>query len=136
MAGFSQASSIAAYRSIATHGSAVEADPHQLISLLMDGALERLIAAKGGIERGEIVEKAALLQRVGAIIEELRSSLDHSAGGELSGNLERLYDYMMRRVLAANLHNDVKAVEEVVRLLREIRNAWAAIPPEARKQRK
>lgn len=132
MAGFSQASSIAAYRSVATHGCAVEADPHQLISLLMDGALERLVAAKGSIERGELVTKAGLLHRVGSIIDELRNSLDHSAGGEIAGNLDRLYDYMTRRVLTANLNNDVAAIDEVVKLLREVRDAWVAIPAQQR----
>ena len=132
MAGFSQASSIAAYKSVATHGAAVEAEPHQLISLLMDGALERLVGARGSIERGDLVVKAGLLHRVGAIIDELRCSLDHAAGGTVAANLDRLYDYMTRRVLAANLNNDVKAIDEVTKLLREIRDAWIAIPAQHR----
>ncbi|MGE0115381.1 MAG: flagellar export chaperone FliS [Steroidobacteraceae bacterium] len=136
MAGYSQASSIAAYKSVATHGVAFEADPHQLICMLMDGALDRLVSARGCIERGEITQKAALLHRVGAIIDELRVSLDHSAGGGISANLERLYEYMTRRVLLANLQNDVAAIDEVARLLREIRSAWAAIPSAARTPRK
>ncbi len=136
MAGYSQASSIAAYKSVATHGAVSEADPHQLICMLMDGALDRLISAKGCIERGELTQKAALLHRVGAIIDELRSSLDHSVGGTVSANLERLYDYMMHRVLNANLKNDVAAIDEVGRLLREVREAWVAIPVEARNQRR
>jgi flagellar protein FliS len=132
MAGYSQASSIAAYRSVATHGSAQEADPHQLISMLMDGALERLASAKGSIASGDLVAKAGLLHRVGAIIDELRCSLDHSAGGALSANLDRLYDYMTRRVMTANLKNDVAAIDEVVKLLREVRDAWTAIPAQHR----
>jgi flagellar protein FliS len=136
MAGYPQASSIAAYKSVATHGAAQEADPHQLICMLMDGALDRLVSAKGCIERKELVAKAALLHRVGAIIDELRCSLDHSAGGEIAANLDRLYDYMMRRVLTANLSNDVIAIDEVVRLLREIRDAWVSIPLQARMVKK
>ncbi|MGD9842499.1 MAG: flagellar export chaperone FliS [Steroidobacteraceae bacterium] len=129
MAGYPQTSSIAAYKSVATHGAALEADPHQLVLMLMDGAMDRLVSAKGCIERGEIVKKATLLHRVGAILDELRCSLNHSVGGELSANLERLYDYMTRRILTANTNNDVTATDEVVRLLSDIRNAWAAIPP-------
>jgi flagellar protein FliS len=136
MAGFSQASSIAAYKSVATHGAAVEAEPHQLISMLMDGALERLLSAKGCIERGDLVAKAALLHRVGAIVDELRCSLDHSAGGSIAANLDRLYEYMTRRVLNANLKNDVGAIDEVVKLLREVRDAWNAIPAQHRTNRK
>jgi flagellar protein FliS len=136
MAGYSQASSIAAYKSVATHGVAAEADPHQLVSMLMDGALDRLVSAKGCIERNEIVAKAGLLHRVGAIIDELRSSLDHSAGGEIAANLDRLYDYMTRRVLSANLNNDVAAIDETVRLLREVRAAWVSIPVQSRTRSK
>jgi len=132
MAGYSQASSIAAYRSVATHGAAIEADPHQLICLLMDGALERLHLAKTCIKRGAIVDKAAALHRVGAIIDELRMSLDHQAGGQIAANLDNLYDYMMRRVLVANLQNDVSAIDEVGKLLSEIRGAWGKIPATAR----
>jgi flagellar protein FliS len=136
MAGYSQASSIAAYKSVATHGVALEADPHQLISMLMDGALDRLVSARGSIERGDLVAKAGLLHRVGTIIDELRCSLDPKVGGEIAANLDRLYDYMMRRVLTANLKNDVAAIDEVVRLLREVRDAWIAIPAQHRTSRK
>jgi flagellar protein FliS len=73
-----------------------------------------------------------LLHRVVAIIDELRCSLDHSVGGDISANLERLYEYMTRRVLMANLKNDIGAIDEVLRLLREIRNSWVAIPPALR----
>lgn len=131
MAGYAQ-SSIAAYKSIATHGAAVGADPHRLICMLMDGALERMAAARGCIERKDLVRKAALLHRVGLIIEELRLSLDHSAGGEIAADLERLYDYIMRRVLNANLQNDIASIDEAARLLLQIREAWGAIPPEVR----
>lgn len=132
MAGYSQASSIAAYKSVATHGAAVEAEPHQLISMLFDGALDRLVSARGSIERGDLVTKSGLLHRVGAIIDELRCSLDHKSGGSVAANLDRLYEYMTRRVLTANLNNDVAAIDEVVKLLREVRDAWNKIPAQHR----
>ena len=135
MAGYSQASSIAAYKSVATHGAAIEADPQQLICLLMDGALERLHLAKACIQRGDLVEKATTLHRVGAIIDELRLSLDHKAGGQLATNLDSLYDYMMRRVMVANLQNDASVIDEVGKLLAQIRSAWGQIPASARTAR-
>lgn len=133
---YSPGARISAYKSVAMHGVATEADPHQLICMLMDGALERLTAARGCIERQDQVQKAALLHRVGLIIDELCLSLDHSAGGEIAANLERLYDYINRRVLTANLHSDIAPIEEAARLLQQIRNAWGAIPPEARNVRR
>ena len=132
MAGYSQAAMVSAYRSVAVHGVAAEADPHRLISILFDGALERLSLAKSCIEVGKKVDKTQALHRVVQILNELRASLDHSVGGELSNNLERLYDYMVRRTLHANLHSDAQAIDEVGRLLSQIRNAWDAIPVDQR----
>jgi len=129
MAGYAN-SSIAAYKSVATHGVALEADPHQLISMLMDGALERLLLARECILRKDIVQKANVLHRVGQIIEELRGSLNLTAGGDVAANLDRLYDYMIRRVLTANLENKVEPIDEALKLLRPIRESWEAIPPQ------
>lgn len=132
MAGYSPASSIAAYKSVATHGAALEADPYQLICMLLDGAVERLHIARACVVRGDKIQKATTLHRVGAIIDELRMSLDHKVGGKLAGDLDSLYDYMMRRVMTANMDNDVNAIDEVGRLLAEIRGAWSRIPQQAR----
>lgn len=136
MSFYSQAARVSAYKSIATHGAAADADPHQLICMLMDGALDRLNTARGCIARKEQVQKAALLHRVGLIVEELRASLDHSAGGEIAVNLERLYEYMARRIMMANLNGDMSAIDEVTRLLSQIRSAWGAIPADARQLKK
>lgn len=132
MASYPNPAKISAYKSVAAHSSALDADPHKIITMLIDGALDRLGSARGCIERGEVATKAGLLHRVGAIVDELRGSLDHSAGGEIAANLERLYDYMMGRILTANFKNDVVAIDEVVRLLREVREAWIGIPVEKR----
>ncbi len=132
MAGYPNSSSIAAYKNVAAHSSVLEADPYQLINMLMHTALERLGMARAAIQRGDKIAKAAALHRATAIVDELRNSLNHQVGGELSLSLERLYDYMIRRMLAANLQDDIKAIDEVNKLLSEIRDAWGAIPPSVR----
>lgn len=132
MSGYSRVSSVAAYQSAAAHGGVAAADPHGLIVMLMDGALERIRAARGCIERGDIAEKAQLLHRSVSIIAELRGSLDMSAGGQISENLSELYDYMSRRLLVASSENLSEPLEEVSALLNEIRAAWVAIPARIR----
>jgi flagellar secretion chaperone FliS len=132
MAGYPQGAQLGAYQKVAAHGGVAAADPHGLVLMLMDGALQRIAAARGCIERGKLSEKSQLLHRVVQILGELRGSLDLSAGGQIANNLSELYDYMCRRLLAASLENSVAMLDEVAGLLRDIRGAWTAIPQEAR----
>jgi flagellar protein FliS len=132
MAASPYAAKLAAYSSASAHGGVAAADPHKLIVMLMDGALERIATARGCMERKETVEKARLLNRAVSIIGELRNSLDVKAGGQIAANLGELYDYMSRCLLKANADNTVKQLDEVSSLLNEIRGAWSMIPAEAR----
>lgn len=132
MAGYPRGAQLGAYQKVAAHGGVAAADPHGLVLMLMDGALQRISAARGCIERDKLSEKSQLLHRVVQIIGELRGSLDLSAGGQIANNLSDLYDYMCRRLLAASVENSVAMLDEVAGLLREIRGAWTAIPAEAR----
>jgi flagellar protein FliS len=119
---------LAAYSSVATHAGVDSGDPHRMILMLMDGVLERLAMARGCLQRGDIGQKAALIQRVLAIVEELRASLDLQRGGPLAANLSELYLYMERQLLRANSENKSGLLEEVSSLMTEIRSAWAAVP--------
>ena len=132
MSGYARSSNLAAYQSAAAHGGVAAADPHKLIIMLMDGALERISTARGCMERNETSEKAKLLNRAVSIIGELRSSLDMSKGGPIAANLSDLYDYMCRQLMKANAENKVAPLDHVSTLLHEIRSAWVAIPSDAR----
>ena len=126
------AAKLAAYSSAQAHGGVAAADPHRLVVMLMDGALERIATARGCLTRGDTAEKARLINRAVSIIGELRSSLDFKGGGQIATNLGELYDYMCRRLLKATAENRVEMLDEVTKLLNEIRTAWVAIPNEAR----
>jgi len=128
----SHAAKLAAYSSAQAHGGVAAADPHRLIVMLLDGALERISTARGCMTRGETAEKARLLNRAVSIIGELRSSLDLKTGGQIAANLGELYDYMCRRLLKATSDNRPEMLDEVMKLLHEVRGAWVAIPNEAR----
>lgn len=132
MTAYTRPSTLAAYQSVATHGGVAAADPHRLIVILMDGALERLARARGCMENGANGEKNQLLSSAVAIIDELRASLDLKNGGPIAANLDDLYDYMCRQLIKANLGNRPETVDEVMHLLNEIRSAWLALPAEAR----
>jgi flagellar protein FliS len=118
------------YSRVRTHGGVESASPHRLTAMLLDGALSRIASARGHMERGEIAAKGECISRSIEIIAGLRGTLDHDRGGELADRLESLYEYMGRRLLQANLHNDLAALDEVAGLLRPIKDAWDQIPPE------
>ena len=132
MKGYSRKSTLGAYQTVANHGGVASADPHGLIVMLMDGALERIARARGCIRNGARGEKAQLLQAAVAIVDELRCSLDLGAGGPLAANLEDLYDYLCRQLIKANVSDRIETLDEVSHLLGEIRSAWLALPPDAR----
>jgi flagellar protein FliS len=129
------ASKLAAYRSASAHSGVDAADPHRLIVMLMDGALERIATARGLMSNGTgAAERAQLLHRAVAIIDELRNSLNFKAGGEVSHNLDALYEYMCTRLMQASTSSKPEWLDEVSRLLNEIRSAWLALPAQGRAQ--
>ncbi|MFO1406044.1 MAG: flagellar export chaperone FliS [Steroidobacteraceae bacterium] len=121
---------IAAYRD-AHVGSAHGASPHAVVAMLLDGAIARLAAARGHVERGEVPAKAEALSRALAIVEALRLALDHGRGGEIAHNLEALYEYVSLRITEGNLNNSTRALDEAAALLGEVRSAWSAVAPGA-----
>ena len=122
------AAKLAAYRSTAVHSGVDAADPHRLVVMLMDGALDRIATARGLMQNGGGADKAQLLHRAVAIIDELRNSLNMKAGGAIAANLDALYEYMCQRIMQANAQNKPEWLDEVSRLLSEIRSAWLQIP--------
>ncbi len=113
--------------------SAEYASPHQLITMLFEGAMERISRAIGHLERDEIAAKGECLNRATGIIDHLRHSLNGGAGdGEVAGNLDALYDYMLQRLTEANLRNDSAVMVEVRDLLAQLRDGWVGIPQEQR----
>jgi flagellar protein FliS len=132
MNAYSRSANMAAYQSNAVHGGVAAADSHGLVLMLMDAAMERMSVARSCIERGDLVRKAKLLHSCVKIIGELRGILNMAEGGTLAQNLSDLYDYMIRRLLRANLETNTACITEVLDLLEEIRKAWIAIGPEVR----
>lgn len=115
------------YRKVGVQTGVENASPHKLIQMLLDGAIEKVQLARGYMERGEIARKGETVSWAMAIVDGLRSSLDMSRGGDVAANLDALYDYMLRRLAEANLTNDVSMLDEVVKLLGEIREGWNGI---------
>lgn len=121
------------YRRVGVDSGVGSASSHQLVLMLYDGAIEAVKLARLHVAAGRIAEKGRALGKAVRIVEEgLKASLDRSAGGPLAQQLAQLYDYTNLRLLQANLRNDPKALDEVERLLGELRTAWAQIDPAVR----
>jgi flagellar protein FliS len=121
-----------AYAKVGVETGVLAASPHKLIVMLFEGAMVAVSTAARQMEAGDIAGKGKSISKAITIIENgLRASLDRKAGGEIAANLESLYDYMAARLLLANRDNDAALLEEVNRLLGELKGAWDAIgtPP-------
>ena len=115
------------YRKVGVQSGVETASPHKLIQMLLDGTIEKVQLARGYMERHEIAKKCETVSWAMAIIDGLRSSLNMADGGAIAENLDALYDYMLRRLLDANLDNDPAALDEVVKLLSDLREGWHGI---------
>lgn len=119
-----------AYAQVSIESGVMSASPHQLIVMLLDGALSALLRARILMNQGNIAGKGQAISKAINIIDNgLKNGLNHEQGGEIADNLAALYDYMKRRLMQANLQNDITAIEEVTGLLENIADAWRQIGP-------
>ena len=119
---------INAYAQVGVETGAMSASPHRLIVMLFDGARAAIAKARFHMEAGDIPAKGnAISKAIDIIVNGLNAVLDHDAGGESAADLEALYDYMVRRLMQANLHNDTGLLTEVDGLLGNLASAWAQI---------
>jgi flagellar protein FliS len=119
------------YRQIGMRNTVEESSPHRLIQMMMEHALAKMNFARGHIERGEVAEKGMAIGNAISVINGLQASLNHKADAKMSANFDALYEYMMRRLLEANLRDDVAVIDEVSGLMLELKGAWDAIADDA-----
>jgi len=116
---------ISAYQQVDLESEVRGADPHRLIVLLFDGAEAAMQKALLCIESNDIAGRsAALTKAIDIILSGLSTSLNLEEGGDVAQNLKALYDYMVSRLIHANVHQDATAIKEVQKLLGEISGAW------------
>jgi flagellar protein FliS len=131
MAGYSHLAA-RAYVNVGLESGVASANPHRLIQMLFDGALLAVARAKNAMEQGNVVARGEAISKAIQIIDEgLKAALIDKGDG-LAANLRTLYEYMGCRLLVASLKNDGTALEEVTRLLTDIKDAWNAIDPDKR----
>jgi flagellar protein FliS len=105
----------------------LSADPLELVHLLYQACAESVREARQHLAAGNIAARCRFISKAHGILAELAASLDHQRGGDLSQRLARLYDYMQRRLLEANLQQDDAPLGEVLELLSTLAEAWEEI---------
>ena len=108
----------------------LSASPGRLVLMLYDGTLRFLGHARDALQSPESTPRRieiinTNLIKAQNILVELQSTLNHEVGGEYAANLDRLYDYYMRRLLEANIKKVVEPVIEIEGLVRQLRDGWA-----------
>ena len=121
---------ISAYQKVGVEAAVEVADPHRLILLLFEGAQAAIGVARAAMQQNQVAVKGESISKAIDIISNgLKASLDAEKGGDLAERLNSLYDYMVLRLLQANLKSDDKALEEVSGLIGELLSAWREIAP-------
>ncbi|MDO3385069.1 flagellar export chaperone FliS [Gilvimarinus sp. SDUM040013] len=115
------------YQQVNVQSSVVDASPHRLVQMLFEGALQRIAEAKGAMMRSDIALKGDKVSKAIKIVQGLQGSLNDNEGGELTANLDQLYDYVVRKLIEANRNDDPNSLDECGRLLAEIKTAWDGI---------
>ncbi|WAC72547.1 flagellar export chaperone FliS [Roseateles sp. SL47] len=123
------------YNRVGVETDVLQASPHRLVQLLLDGAHDAMTQSLGAIRAGNVEAKGRALSKAVRILDEGLKAALNPAAGTLALDLRDLYAYMSMRLTYANLHSDIVAVEECQRLMQPIREAWATIAPASTEQR-
>ena len=107
------------------------ASPLELVAILYGTAQAAVRRARQHLAAGQVAARSRAITQAYDVLAELAGSLDPLRGGGISAGLAPLYDYMQRRLLAANFEQSDAPLEEVLTLLATLGEAWQQIvtPP-------
>lgn len=114
-----------AYMNQYQNNQVTTASPEQVLIMLYDGAIRFVRQAKQAITDGRTGDKAKAIGKAIAIITEFSNTLDYEIGGDVALDLSRLYDFMVRELSAVNARNDAERLAPVVKILQDLRDAFA-----------
>lgn len=101
------------------------ATPAELTLMLYEGAIKFVNKAIMSIEKDDVMGAHNNLMKTQRIIEELRASLDHKY--PVAKEFDTAYEYILRRLVEANIKKDKDILEEVLEHLRTMRDTWKEV---------
>ena len=108
-------------------GRVLSAAPIELVNLLYQACNRNVRDARRALAVGDIRGRSAAISRAAAIVTELTTSLNHIDGGDLSRQLARLYDFMQRQLVDANVQQSDPPLVAVLGLLTTLGEAWETL---------
>ena len=117
-----------AYKKVDIESTIMSSEPHQIILMMFDGALQSLAIAKGAIERKDYELKSQMVSKFINIVSALRNSLDFDAEPVVSKRFDDLYIYCIDVINDASISMDATPVDEIIDLIKPLRNAWFEMP--------
>ena len=120
--------SASAYQRVSVETAVSEANPHQLVTMLLEGLVRNVGSARAAMQRGDVANKGSYIQKAVRIIDEgLKPALNLAEGGDLAANLNGVYGYCALRLTEGNLRNDDEALADVMRIMEPIIDGWKQI---------
>ena len=108
-----------------TTNKILTASPAEVTLMLYEGAIKFCNIAIVSIEHGEIEKAHVNIKKTQRIIEEFRNTLDHKY--PVAEDFDRIYVYLLERLLQANIRKDTAILEEVNIHLRSVRDTWKEV---------
>jgi flagellar protein FliS len=122
-----------AYKKVDIESTIMSSEPHQIILMMFDGALQSLAISKGAIERKDYELKSQMVSKFINIVSALRSSLDFDSEPVVSKRFDDLYIYCIDVINDLSISMDANGIDGIIELIKPLRNAWSEMP-EASKQ--
>jgi flagellar secretion chaperone FliS len=101
--------------------------PIELVVMLYDGAIRFTTEARAAVVAKDIARRGNAVSRAMAILSELQSTLDLEKGGDIAVNLDKLYTFIRDRLVDASIKQDVRPLDEALRVLTTLREGWSGI---------
>lgn len=102
--------------------SILTASPEELTLMLYNGLVKFIMRALDAVEKNRIEEAHSNIVRAQDIVQEFMLTLDRKY--PVAASLELIYDYMLRRLIEANIRKDAEILNEVLNMARQLRDTW------------
>ena len=119
---------ITAYRKVLVHTG----DRKKILLMLYDGAVKYANRARAAMVDRDWAEKGKYISDLNAILIELQATLNHRIAPELCENLDALYQFMIGRLIQANIENDPELLDSIIGLLTTLRDGWKSVAENTR----